>query len=52
MLPFIFLLNIYPTVYLGEINCLVPPIAELLRWEPGIVFKRQQFWAVAVSRSV
>ena len=33
-------LNVYPKVYLGEkINCLLPPIAELLRWEPRIVFQ-------------
>ena len=33
-------LNIYPKVYLGEkINCLLPSIAELLRWEPGFVFQ-------------
>ena len=39
MPPFIlFVLNIYPKLFLGEkINCLLPPIAELLRWEPGIV---------------
>ena len=42
MSPFIFLvLNIYPTVYLGDkINCLLPPITELLRWEPGVVFQK------------
>ena len=35
-----FLLNIYPKLFLGEkIYCLLPPIAELLRWEPGIVFQ-------------
>ena len=41
MPPFIFfVLNIYPKVYFGEkINCLLPPIAELLRWEPGVVFQ-------------
>ena len=37
---YIFVLNIYPKVYLGEkINCILPPIAELLWWEPGIVFQ-------------
>ena len=40
MPPFMFMLNIYPKVYMGEnINCLLPPIVELLRWEPGIVFQ-------------
>ena len=35
-----FVLNIYPKVYLDEtINCVLPPIAELLRWEPGVVFQ-------------
>ena len=37
---YFFVLNIYPKVCLGEkINCVLPPIAELLRWEPGIVFQ-------------
>ena len=36
---YFFVLNIYSKVYLDEkINCLLLPIAELLRWEPGIVF--------------
>ena len=43
MPPFIFfVLNIYPKVFLVEkINCLLPPIAELLRWETGIVFQER-----------
>ena len=37
MPPFILLLlNIYPKVYLGK---KLPPIAELLRWETGVVFQ-------------
>ena len=37
---YIVVLNIYPKVYLGEkINRVLPPIAELLRWEPGVVFQ-------------
>ena len=40
MLPFIFfVLNIYPKVYLKKNNCVLPPFAELLRWEPGVVFQ-------------
>ena len=31
---------IFPKVYFGEkINYLLRPIAELLRWEPGVVFQ-------------
>ena len=45
MPPFIFVLNIFPKVYLGEtINCVLPHIAELLRWEPGIVFQETTVW--------
>ena len=37
-----FVLNIYKTQGIfgrKNMNCLLPPIAELLRWEPGIVFQ-------------
>ena len=37
---YFFFFNIYSKVYLDEkIYCLLPPIAELLRWEPGVVFQ-------------
>ena len=40
LLYIFFVLNKNPKVYLGKkINCLFPPIAELLRGETGIVFQ-------------
>ena len=39
MLPSIILIYT-PKLYLGEqIHCLFPPIAELLRSEPGVIFQ-------------
>ena len=45
MPPFIcYVLNIYPKVCLGKKNnCLLPNTAELLRWEPDIVFFKRRY---------
>ena len=40
MPPFILFFLIYNPRYIWvKINCLLPPIAELLRWESGVVFQ-------------